>query len=195
VLRVAGFATAVRRSLMPVAAEVAARQPRLRLLIHEHEPAEAFARLDSDDVDLALVYDYTRPGGVRPAIETSPLWTAAWSLGVPARDAERRRPATRSPCSTRFRDRSWIVNSRNTADERAVRTVASMAGFEPAVAHRADSLDLVEDLIVAGLGVGLLPEDHPTRPGVALLPLDRPGITLRSYTAVRRGGRPGRRWR
>jgi len=87
----------------------------------------------------------------------------------------------------RFRDRSWIVNSRNTADERAVRTVASMAGFEPAVAHRADSLDLVEDLIVAGLGVGLLPEDHPTRPGVALLPLDRPGITLRSYTAVRRG--------
>jgi len=37
VLRVAGFATAVRRSLMPVAAEVAARQPRLRLLLHDVE--------------------------------------------------------------------------------------------------------------------------------------------------------------
>ena len=188
VLRVAGFATAVRRSLMPVAAEVAARQPRLRLLIHEHEPAEAFARLDSDDVDLALVYDYDlAPAAFDPAIETSPLWTAAWSLGVAARDAEQTPAGDALAVFARFRDRSWIVNSRNTADERAVRTVASMAGFEPAVAHRADSLDLVEDLIVAGLGVGLLPEDHPTRPGVALLPLDRPGITLRSYTAVRRG--------
>ena len=188
VLRVAGFATAVRRSLMPIAADVAARHPKLRLLIHEHEPAEAFARLDSDDVDLALVYDYDlAPAAFDPAIETSPLWTAAWSLGVPARDAEQTPAGDALAVFARFRDRSWIVNSRNTADERAVRTVASMAGFEPAVAHRADSLDLVEDLIVAGLGVGLLPEDHPTRPGVALLPLDRPGITLRSYTAVRRG--------
>jgi len=84
VLRVAGFATAVRRSLMPVAAEVAARQPRLRLLIHEHEPAEAFARLDSDDVDLALVYDYDlAPRSVAAGLRATPLWSASWGLAVP----------------------------------------------------------------------------------------------------------------
>ena len=187
-VRVAGFATAIRRSLVPAAARLAAEHPAVRLRVLEHEPAEAFALLTADDVDLALVYDYDlAPAAFDPAIETSPLWTAAWSLGVPARDAEQTPAGDALAVFARFRDRSWIVNSRNTADERAVRTVASMAGFEPAVAHRADSLDLVEDLIVAGLGVGLLPEDHPTRPGVALLPLDRPGITLRSYTAVRRG--------
>src|SRR5215213_7594284 len=44
-LRVAGFATAVRRSLMPVAAELAAEHPRVRLRISEHEPPEALQLL------------------------------------------------------------------------------------------------------------------------------------------------------
>src|SRR5688500_2235032 len=52
-LRVAGFATAVRRSLLPIAADLAIRHPKVRLLIYEHEPFEAFALLATDDVDLA----------------------------------------------------------------------------------------------------------------------------------------------
>jgi DNA-binding transcriptional LysR family regulator len=62
-----------------------------------------------------------------------------------------------------------------------------MAGFEPLITHRADSLDLVQDLIVAGLGVGLLPADQVTLPGIRLLPLADPHITLRSYALIRRG--------
>jgi DNA-binding transcriptional LysR family regulator len=81
------------------------------------------------------------------------------------------------------------VNSRNTADEDVVRTVASMAGFAPRITHRADSLDLVQDLIVAGLGVGLLPSDVPPRPGVRLLGLSRPDVALRSYAVTTRGRR------
>ena len=58
-VRVAGFATAVRRSLVPVLAQLSAEHPAVRLQIHEHEPAEAFELLAADEVDLALVYDYT----------------------------------------------------------------------------------------------------------------------------------------
>jgi DNA-binding transcriptional LysR family regulator len=65
--------------------------------------------------------------------------------------------------------------------------MASLAGFEPRVGHRADSLELVQDLIVAGLGVGLLPADQPTVPGIRMLPLARPDATLRSYAVIRRG--------
>ena len=50
----------------------------------------------------------------------------------------------------RYREQDWIVNSRNTADDEVIRVVASLAGFEPRIAHRADSLDLVQDMIVAG---------------------------------------------
>ena len=79
------------------------------------------------------------------------------------------------------------MNSRNTADEDVVRILASMAGFAPRIVHRADSLDLVEDLIVAGLGVGLLPLDRPVAPGVRLLPLVDPDVRLRAYAVTRAG--------
>src|SRR5687767_1773733 len=84
-LRVASFATAARRSLLPIAADLAVRHPRVRLLIHEHEPAEAFALLASDDVDLALTYDYNlAPAPFDRTVEPTRLWSAAWSLAVPA---------------------------------------------------------------------------------------------------------------
>lgn len=188
-VRVAGFATAVRRSLLPITAHLAARHPLVRLRIHEHEPAEAFALLATDDVDLALTYDYNlAPAPVDRTLEATPLWSAPWSLGVPA-DAVGAEPVpgTAGEVFARFREHGWIVNSRNTADEVVVRAIAATTDVEPHIAHRADSLDLVQDLIVAGLGVGLLPADQPTLPGVRLLPLTGPQALLRSYAVTRRG--------
>src|SRR5690349_645503 len=117
-LRVAGFATAVRRSLLPIVADLAARHPAVRLLIHEYEPFEAYDLLAGDDVDLALTYDYNlAPAAFDRAVEYTPLWSAAWSLGVPAGT-----PALRGSTAVfrAFRDHDWIVNSRNTADEHVV---------------------------------------------------------------------------
>jgi DNA-binding transcriptional LysR family regulator len=186
-LRIAGFATAVRRTLLPTAARLAADHLEVRLGIYEHEPAEAYALLAADHVDLALTYDYNlAPAAVERAFEARPLWSAAWSLAVPRRAAG---PSGGDSLAVfgRFRNADWIVNSRNTADEDVVRTVASMAGFEPRIAHRVDSLELVQDLIVAGLGVALLPTDQPTLPGIRLLPLAAPDVVLRSYAVTRRG--------
>jgi DNA-binding transcriptional LysR family regulator len=184
-VRVAGFATAIRRSLLPIVAQLSVEHPDVRLRIHEHEPAEAFALLAADDVDLALVYDYNLARAAFEAtLQPTPLWSVAWSLGAP--DAL----AAPDDAPSVFRSHSgtgWIVNSRNTADEDVVRAIASLAGFEPRIAHRADSLELVQDLIVAGLGVGLLPADQPPAPGVHLLPLRRPDVTLRAYAVTRRG--------
>jgi DNA-binding transcriptional LysR family regulator len=87
----------------------------------------------------------------------------------------------------RYRDSDWIVNSRNDSDLDALRRLASQAGFVPRVVHRADSLELVEDLIVAGLGVGLLPEARPPAEGVRFLPLREPRVALRAYAVARRG--------
>ena len=86
-----------------------------------------------------------------------------------------------------FADQEWIGNSRNPADERVLRLLASMAGFRPRMVHEADSLDLVEDLIVAGLGVGLLPLDRPARDGVTVVPLTAPEVRLRAWAVTRRG--------
>jgi DNA-binding transcriptional LysR family regulator len=185
-LRVAAFATAVRRSLLPVVRTLRETHPDVRLLVHEHEPAEALALLAADDVDLALTYDYNlAPATADPSVVAVPLWSTAWSLGVPSRSS--RVGGGSLAVLDRFRERDWIVNSRNTADEDVVRLLASLAGFSPRIAHRADSLELVQDMVVAGLGVGLLPAGQPTVRGVSLRALTEPGVLLRSYAVTRRG--------
>jgi DNA-binding transcriptional LysR family regulator len=188
-LHVAGFATAIRTTVLPIIAELAVSHPKVCLLVHEHEPAEAHALLASEDVDLALTYDYNLAPAARDrSLEATPLWAAAWGLGVPAGSAAVLDGTTASPTVfDAFRRHDWIGNSRNRADEDVVRTLASMAGFEPRLAHQADSLDLVEDLILAGLGVGLLPVGRRTKPGVRLLRLADPDVVLRSYAVIRQG--------
>jgi DNA-binding transcriptional LysR family regulator len=186
-VRVAGFASAIRRSLVPVAHRLAAEHPQVRLGVHEHEPAEAFALLAADDIDLGLVYDYDlAPLALPPGLRSTALWSTRWALGVP--DGDRAAGDETAPAVfARYADAGWIVNSRNTADEEVVRLIASLAGFEPEVAHHADALELVDDLIVAGLGVGLLPDDRPPAPGVRLLALERPEVRLRAYAVTRDG--------
>lgn len=186
-VRVAGFATAFRRALMPVIRDLARNYPSVRLVVREHEPAEARALLAADEIDLALTYDYDlAPAAADDAIASVPLWTTPWALGVPASDGHR--PARRAAgVFGAFRDRRWIGNSRNIADERVIRLVAAMAGFEPQFAHEADSLDLVEDLILAGLGIGLLPGDRQVKPGITLLPLREPSLNLRAFADTGHG--------
>ena len=195
-LRVAGFATAIREHLLPVITGLAQSHPHLHVLIREHEPAEALQLLAEDTADLALTYDYNlAPAAEDAALHTTALWTARWGLGVPAaKDArEGTAPESTTPEATtlevfaRFAEHDWIVNSRNTADETVIRTLASMAGFTPRITHQADSLDLVQGMITANLGVGLLPMATEPFPAVRLLPLTGPDVELRAYAVAGHG--------
>ena len=181
-LRIGGFATGIRVSLLPILAELAERHPAVDVVISEYEPIEAFALLADDDLDLALTYDYNlAPAAPGPALESVALWSIPWGLGV-------RSDAPDGPADVAaYADRTWIVNSRNTADEDAVRTLAALAGFTPRIAHQIDSLELVEDLVVAGYGVGLLPIGRPTGVGVKVVPLIDPEVILTSYAVTRVG--------
>ena len=102
-----------------------------QVVISEYEPVEAFTLLTDDDLDLALTYDYNlAPAAPGPLLETVPLWSIPWGLGVPSDEPNR------SADVSAYADRTWIVNSRNTADENAVRTLGALAGFAPRIAHQ-----------------------------------------------------------
>ena len=142
-LRVAGGATLIRRTLLPVVNELAASHPDVEVRIFEFEPDEALAGLDTDDIDLALTYDYSLvPLRNDPRIETVSLWSRPWSLGV--RAGHRAVRAENSlDVMLAYADQHWIGNSRNTADEDVLRLLGALAGFEPRVSHQFDSLELV----------------------------------------------------
>ena len=182
-VRVGGFATGIRVSLLSIVRELQATHPRIVVAVSEYEPLEAFKLLVDDDIDLAITYDYNlAPAAPDPVLETLPLWSTPWGLGVRADTATNVIADLGS-----FADSTWIVNSRNTADEDAVRTLAALAGFTPRIIHQIDSLDLVEDLILDGHGVGLLPVYRPTRDGLTILGLSDPSVILAAYAVVRRG--------
>ena len=194
-LRVAGFATAIRATLMPIIDDLARHHPKVGIVVLEHEPAEAQKQLAVDAIDLALTYDYNlAPDPAGPGLDTLPLWSTPWGLGVPTADARRfagaHRGTGRSDAATifaAFEDHDWIGNSRNIADETVLRMISAMAGFTPRLRHQSDSLDLVEDLILAGLGIGLLPGNRPEREGITILPLHDPEVRLRAFARTRRG--------
>ena len=184
-LRVGGFATGIRVSLLPVEPELTARYPGIDVVVSEYEPIEAFRLLVDDDLDLALTYDYNlAPAALSPVLEAVPLWKIPWGLGVPAQGA----PEVGGQADiSAYAGQPWIVNSRNSADEVALRALAALAGFTPHISHQIDSLDLVEDLIVGGYGVGLLPLGRPTMAGVTVLDLADPSVVLTTYAVTRRG--------
>jgi DNA-binding transcriptional LysR family regulator len=189
-VRVAAFASAFRQVLLPVARILAEQQPQVRLHLLEQEPDEALGLLAADEVDLALTYDYNLAparfdrGPYSQQLHSRLLGPTSWSLGTPSGPGPR---GTAVEVFRRYRDDTWIVNSRNTADEDVIRVVASLAGFEPRITQRADSLDLVQDMILAGLGVGLLPVGRPAVRGVTLRRLRQPEAIQRSYAVTRRG--------
>ncbi|CAN5439739.1 LysR family transcriptional regulator [soil metagenome] len=187
-IRVGGFATGIRVSLMPVLAELSQTHPDVGVVVNEYEPIEAFRLLVDDALDLAVVYDYNlAPAAPHPLLETVPLWSAPWGLAIPSLDAPDGAEPDHVADLAAYADCAWIVNSRNTADEFAVRTLASLTGFTPKIAHQIDTLDLVEDLIIAGYGIALLPLDRPTRSGVQVLRLAEPALIMTAYATIRRG--------
>ncbi len=88
-VRVGGFATGIRVSLLPIVADLAKRYPKVEFVISEYEPIEAFKLLSNDDLDLALTYDYNlAPASPGPVLETAPLWSVEWGLAVPTESAD-----------------------------------------------------------------------------------------------------------
>jgi DNA-binding transcriptional LysR family regulator len=185
-VRVAAFHTVIRDTLLPVVHQLTAEYPAVRLEIQEQEPVEAWAMLERDQVDLVVSYDYNlAPASHDPALSATPLWERAWSLAVPSRSRRTTGPA--ADVLAAFADSPWIVNSRDSGDEQVVRTLAALAGFEPRITHRADSLQLVQEMILAGLGVALLFADYPKTTGISLRRLRAPEPRMRAYALTRRG--------
>lgn len=184
-VRVASYASALQADCLPVARALRTSHPRVRVELQEREPAEAFAALADGEVELALVYDYAlAPRSPRDGVTTRRVTEVAMELALPA---DLPAPVHGVADLGLLRGQQWVVNSRGEDDEELIERLCSRAGFLPQVVHRADSLELVQALVAAGLGVALLPDFVPSHPDVRTVPLPDSGATRRMWTAVRPG--------
>ncbi|MGY0236540.1 LysR family transcriptional regulator [Longispora urticae] len=180
VLRVAAYTSALTSFVLPVVRPLAASHPDLRVELQEREPPEVAALLADDEIDLGFVYDYNLVPRFADDETARYVCSTPMVLVVPA-----------GPVPTRLEDLAgepWVANSRSEDDTELAERCCALAGFAPRVTHRADSLELVMDIVAAGLGVALVPDFLTPRAGVVLTPI--PGVeAVRRMYAVTRPGR------
>jgi DNA-binding transcriptional LysR family regulator len=184
-VRIAGYTTALRRHVLPTIATLAREHPLVRLELHESEPTEVDALLDADQIDLGFVYDYTLVPRVWrhvPTLLSTRRMVLAVAPGSPVPDRIRT-PADLDP----LRDTDWIGNSRDTGDDELAARLCALAGWTPRLRHRADSLELVVDLVLAGQGVCVLPTDAPETKRLRTVPFELARTERRMWSLVRAG--------
>lgn len=192
-LRIASFATGAETVVVSTLHSLAREYPQVRAHVYELEPDEALDQLFSGRIDLALVYDYRiTPRAIPHGLTVRQLWEEPFLLAFPTGDPAFATLPEREVDVEQLRaldEAEWIANSRGTDDDEAVRRLCALAGFTPRIAHRVDSLHLVQSLVGAGLGVGLVPRMavQPNRPGVALRTLRGAPSTRRALLVHRQG--------
>jgi DNA-binding transcriptional LysR family regulator len=155
-LRIASFPTA-GATLMPVAiATFRRRFPAVELTLAEGEPQDTGPRLEAGEFDLALLFEFRRPGRpLGPTVRRVELLEDPMYLALPA---DHPLAAARSLRLAELRAEAWVQTSSQSPCARHVVRSCHAAGFEPNVAFESDDYQTVQGLVGAGVGVALIPE-------------------------------------
>ncbi|MGS2619520.1 LysR family transcriptional regulator [Micromonospora sp. LZ34] len=181
-VRLAAFSSAVRAVVIPLAARMRQAYPKLDLEVSELDPQASHPALRRGDYDIIVTADFIDGSmPLHPDVHTIPLLTDAIVLVMPPSQAASDAPADLAD----FADAGWSIDMPGTYLSNLVTSTCRQAGFEPIVAGRFASYELLLAHIEAGLSVSLLPElAVDRRYHVATRPLRRP-LTRQVYAAVR----------
>jgi DNA-binding transcriptional LysR family regulator len=186
-IRVAAYSSALEDDVVDVVLRLRDTHPALRVELYEREPPETFRLLRTGRAELGIVYDYSLvPRELPPMIAAEVLCEVPMVLAVRPDDPVPERVEQADDLRP-LHDAHWIVNSRARDDEDLIRRFAALAGFEPDVTHGVDSLDTVQRMIAAGLGVALVPSTIRPHPRTRLVPITLAPLGRRMIAVTRDG--------
>ncbi len=180
-VRLAAFSSAVRALVIPLAGRLRATHPAIELTVTELDPQASHPALRRGDQDVIVTADFV--DGSTPVdaeTHTVPLLVDPVVLVLPPGPAV---PATPVDLAD-FASAPWSVDLPGTYLANLVVSSCRRAGFEPMVAGRFGSYDLLLAHVAAGLSVSLLPGLAVDRDRVAVRPLRVP-VSRQVYAAVR----------
>jgi DNA-binding transcriptional LysR family regulator len=181
-LRLAAFASAGSALMPPAIAAFRERHPEVELSLEAVEPAQAAIGLRDGRFDLAIVFEYDFETVLdRSGIELHPLGVDEMLVALPPGHALAGEEAV---AFERLAAETWISSADVTCN-RLLDHGAGRAGFTPRVAFASDDYGAVGRLVLAGVGVALVPQLAAAAVGgaVALRRLD-PAPARRLYAAV-----------
>ena len=186
-VRIAAYSSALEGDVVEVAVGLRESHPELRVELSELEAPETLGLLRTGRVELGIIHDYSLvPRRVPPMISTEVLCEVPMMLVLP-RDETGPAAIDRAEDMRQLANARWIVNSRANDDEELIRRVGALAGFEPDVTHGVDSLDVLQRMVAAGLGVALVPSLIRPHPRTRLVPISFVPLTRRMIAATRAG--------
>jgi molybdate transport repressor ModE-like protein len=171
---IVGVFSTVAAGLIPqVVADLARRQPEIRVRTREIDPDDAGIQLRHGHLDLAFVIDYpeaTEPWA--PGIAVVPVMGDRLQLAA----LEGQFPSSKVRLSD-LADHDWVISGPTTYYGRAIRAACREAGFEIRVIHEVDEQATALVMVANGLGVTLVSDLGRTflpDSGVAVHDLTRP---------------------
>jgi DNA-binding transcriptional LysR family regulator len=155
-LRLAAFESA-GVALVPAAVETFhSGYPDVELNVVQMEPEEAGRRLESRELDLAIVYDLRPPtGALGEELQLTNLFDDRYAAVISKRH---RLAGSETVQLDEVADDVWINTTPRDLCHQIILGACRAAGFEPNVAFEVDEIATSQALVGRGVGVTLLPE-------------------------------------
>ena len=164
-VRLGSFATASEHLVPAALASLAISHPSVEVLLDEGEPVELAPGIHDGDLDVALVYRYTRVPVRHPCgLTVVPLLREDLVLLLPVGHPS----AGSEPVALEdLEDAIWVTTREGTTGATCLRRMCADAGFVPRVSHRSNDYDVIRGFVRSGLGIALVPVmGHGEDPGV-----------------------------
>jgi DNA-binding transcriptional LysR family regulator len=182
-VEVAGFSTAVRGLVGPVAGQLRTEHPGLRLRLTEVEPWDAVAQVAAGEADLGVVHRWGDvPIAIPDHLERRTVHRDEADVVLRCDHPLARRDVLRPADLVEER---WVATPEGTICRQWLLRMYAGTGVLPVIEHTAMEFDSHLALVAAGMGIALVPRlgRSPLPPGTCAVPVTDP-VPEREVIAV-----------
>ncbi|MCX2729605.1 LysR family transcriptional regulator [Saccharopolyspora sp. NFXS83] len=153
-LRLGSFPTASASLLPPALTRFARKHPSLHTKVHSGLLAQLLDRLDTGEIELAMLWDYEWNRVDDPSLIVRHLLDDPTVLVVPA-NSELLEAGEIG--LTDLAEQQWIIRADNHPVAEVLRRSCRRAGFEPRIGYESHDYQEAQAMVAAGLGIAIAP--------------------------------------
>ena len=165
-VKVVSFPTASATLMTLAMSEFRRLHPGIELQFTEGEPEESLPAIRRGDYDVGLIFDYPdAPADLGRDVDAEMIYEDLMRVALPPGHPL---AASKKVKIADLAGEEWLCGDKPSSCRAHVLSACRNAGFEPKISFETDDYQVLQGLVAAGLGVGLLPSLAYQDPGVEL---------------------------